>query len=491
MYDRIIFFIYKNYLNAPEFDVFFVFILIKFKLISLLKVVEMMKESKYNFIYKHGKSWLIFNSLTGSLALISQRAKALLKICNETQCQTEVIKSLEYGGYVIKDNVDERKLLEFHRVKNKFKNDIANITIAVTLSCNFNCVYCFEKHSPIFISENVRHAIYERVELLAKNGVNIKITWYGGEPLLAKKSIWEMSEVLIKICEKYHVKYYADIVTNAYLLDKQIVMNFKKYKIKQVQTTLDGPEVVHNEMRKILGNNDGSFRQIIENLKLAREHDINVHLRIHINKVNEDKLVDLLSSLKANNLTSCSIDLGQIKPYSERCRDITGDCLDTKDFAKLSLHYQTLFEKYGFNTFCFDYPRPILSYCRKSHNVNSLIIGPSGELYSCWVEVGDESAVIGNIFENDCKKIANNHDLDYFLWSPFDYQMCIDCKILPICMGGCTHCAKQSGKPDCQIWRYILREVLVHKYENQKCNVDESKDVNYIVHPHPAINLGV
>lgn len=444
-----------------------------------------MKQSNYNFIFKVEDKWLIFNSLTCALAIINNDAKESLENCNMPNVNSELLNKFEQGGYIVNDDIDEIELIKFYRYYNKFNSNIANITIAVTLACNFSCVYCFEEHKAIYISNKVKEAIYKKVEDFAQKGVNIKVTWYGGEPLLAKTHIWEMSQKLIKICEKYKVKYYADIVTNAFLLDEQTLNNLKKYKIFQIQTTLDGPEDVHNSMRIKLNKNvlDGTFNKIIKNLRLAIKHGIKVHIRIHINKINEDKLNELLFSLKCNDLTECSIDLGQIKPYSESCKNIIGSCLDTKSFAKLSLYYQKLFEKYGFNNFCFDYPKPTLSYCRKSHTTKSLIIGPGGELYSCWVEVGDKRAIIGNIFEEKYKNGVNFNELSYFLWSPFDYKMCLNCKVLPICMGGCVHCAKQTKNPDCQMWKYNLKGVLFHKYQKQKDKINKSKDVNFIVEP--------
>lgn len=436
--------------------------------------------------------WLVFNSLTCALAKIDENTKRLLRNPDPLIEHSELFNELKKGGYAIEDDVDETQVLNFYRLKDKFNSNISSITIAVTLSCNFSCVYCFEEHRPVFISDAVKDAIYSKVEGLAKSGINIKITWYGGEPLIAKASIWEMSKKLIDICEKYDVSYTAVIVTNAYLLDKETILNMKKYKIAQVQTTLDGPEEIHNSMRKLLGNNpEGTFERIVNNLKLAVENDLKIHIRIHINKINKEKLSDLLSLLKNKGLNSCAIDLGQIKPYTENCKCIVGDCLDTENFAKQSLYYQPIFEKYGFEIFCFDYPSSILSYCRKSHNVNNFIIGPSGELYSCWVEVGDENLVIGSIFEEKYTSGINSHELSYFMWSPFDYEACTDCNILPICMGGCTHCSKQTNKPDCQMWKYILKDILIGKYEKCRSVTDNDRAINYVVYPKLSVNRGI
>ena len=106
-------------------------------------------------------------------------------------------------------------------------------------------------------------------------------------------------------------------------------------------------------------------------------------------------------------------------------------------------------------------------------------------MYACWVEVGNKESEIGNIWDIlNQKELVNMYRLNYFLWSPFDYKECLECKFLPICMGGCPHCAKQNNKPDCQEWRYNIIEKLKLTYDKQN---NKENDINnglkYIVKP--------
>ena len=64
-------------------------------------------------------------------------------------------------------------------------------------------------------------------------------------------------------------------------------------------------------------------------------------------------------------------------------------------------------------------------------------IGPLGELYKCWNELGDKEKIIGFINDQDFK----NKDLirKYVLSANcFEDEKCKDCKFIPICMGGCA-----------------------------------------------------
>lgn len=77
-----------------------------------------------------------------------------------------------------------------------------SLTIAPTLECNFSCEYCFESHTKNIMSIEIQNEIYSWVKVAAQDKMNVNITWYGGEPLLAKIIIFEMSENMIKICKK-------------------------------------------------------------------------------------------------------------------------------------------------------------------------------------------------------------------------------------------------------------------------------------------------
>lgn len=83
------------------------------------------------------------------------------------------------------------------------------------------------------------------------------------------------------------------------------------------------------------------------------------------------------------------------------------------------------------------YPRIISKGCSATH-INSFLIGPKGELYKCWNELGDSDKIIGFIDQKDLdnKRLVR----DYVLASScFQDEVCKECEILPICSGGCAY----------------------------------------------------
>ena len=159
------------------------------------------------------------------------------------------------------------------------------LTIAPTLDCNFRCVYCFENHIHGAMSEDVQNAVIDFIKARVQNLKHLSICWFGGEPLLSKAIIKHLSEEIIAICNEKRINYSASIISNAYLIDNNIIADFKQFKINDIQVTLDGTEKIHDARRKTVSGKS-SFWTIVNNIKLLLENDISVSLRINIDNNN-------------------------------------------------------------------------------------------------------------------------------------------------------------------------------------------------------------
>ena len=69
--------------------------------------------------------------------------------------------------------------------------------------------------------------------------------------------------------------------------------------------------------------------------------------------------------------------------------------------------------------------------------IASFLIGPEGELYKCWNDIGKEEKVIGTV---DSKKLKHTSLLlKYLLHSSSFNEECRECKVFPVCEGGCGY----------------------------------------------------
>ena len=72
-----------------------------------------------------------------------------------------------------------------------------------------------------------------------------------------------MSKKFIEICDKYGVRYQANIITNGYLLNKEIVKELEDIHVKHIQVTIDGPKDIHDK-RRFLKGKQGTFDKIFK-----------------------------------------------------------------------------------------------------------------------------------------------------------------------------------------------------------------------------------
>ena len=441
-----------------------------------------MKASRYNVVMDYKDKKLGFNTMSCALAEVDETFINILTNINDIKyeqlddIQKEVFDNMKYGGYIIDDEVDELKLLKYRSYNSKFNSRGLGLTIAPLLACNFACPYCYESPKPGVMGEDVISSILKMIEKKAEKSEPISITWYGGEPLLAKDIIFSMSEKIIDICKKNKVDYNAYMVSNGYLVTEDIAKKMKENMISGVQITIDGPPDIHNARRKLRNSSEPTFDKIIENIKILIKAGVEVTIRVNIDKTNVSRLEELMDILASKGLTDCIISLGHVSNYTDSCASIADTCLNTEEYAIESLKNQeVLFEK-GFNVSTYpNYPGVKGNYCCADSNT-SFVIDFEGYMYKCWNDVGNHSRSVGNV-----KDIENDEDVDskqislnaeYILWSPFDYEECVGCNLLPICMGGCPYNGIKGGHtPKCEKWKYNLIDVLKKTYDER--NIQE------------------
>ena len=218
------------------------------------------------------------------------------------------------------------------------------------------------------------------------------------------------------------------------------------------------------------GSRSSTFDRILEGIKLLDENGIEVYIRINTDRSNIDNIISLLNVLKENNLSEVFIYLGQVIPYTAGCKSYESSCIVTEEFSEINQNFYKNLNQLGFaagkESF---YPR--FARACDANRTNAFVLDPDGDIYKCWTEVGNKAASIGKIGDliqknND----KGNHEIQWLTWEPFEYPDCVECKMLPICMGGCAHQAIfiNKGHPECKEWKYGLENYLRTKFSNFK-----------------------
>ena len=81
----------------------------------------------------------------------------------------------------------------------------------------------------------------------------------------------------------------------------------------------------------------------------------------------------------------------------------------------------------------------------KATTIGFTAIDPQGYLYMCNHDLGRPSRAFGNVADPAFRDLSNWQPWISFDW--FRGPECRDCKVLPICLGGCPHARMATG-PD-------------------------------------------
>ena len=94
-----------------------------------------------------------------------------------------------------------------------------SLIILPTEKCNFRCTYCYEDFSIGRMQAPVISGIKELLKNRIKDIDRLSISWFGGEPLLAKSVVLDIGTFAYELSAAYGVNFRAGFTTNGFLLN--------------------------------------------------------------------------------------------------------------------------------------------------------------------------------------------------------------------------------------------------------------------------------
>ncbi|MBQ1458668.1 MAG: radical SAM protein [Butyrivibrio sp.] len=152
--------------------------------------------------------------------------------------------------------------------------------LCVSNDCNARCIYCYAGFGSYgkkrgIMSEKIA---YESIDFffahVPEDALAI-ITFFGGEPLLAKRIIQNSCEYIAKCYSNRKKEFH--ITTNGTLLTHDIIDYFAKYNFRVV-VSIDGGSKIHNLQRPLISNAD-CFEMATRNISSLFERQIPVAAR--------------------------------------------------------------------------------------------------------------------------------------------------------------------------------------------------------------------
>ena len=172
------------------------------------------------------------------------------------------------------------------------------IHLMVTSKCNMKCVMCdywrINNKRDELEWDDLKKLINQMEQLKIRNMV---IT--GGEPL-TRTDIFDF----IELARSKNIN--VNLVSNGYLINSQVVENFKDIGLDSVTISIDGSnEKIHDKIRGV----NGSFINAIEAVKLLKNKGIQVNIATVIMN---DNILDLMNIAKMAESLDCTYSLQPI-----------------------------------------------------------------------------------------------------------------------------------------------------------------------------------
>ena len=235
---------------------------------------------------------LLYNVLTKAIALLSPEEAGRMAE------NPAAVPELVTGWFAVPVLHDDRKLaLEVRAVGKMLQNPphgYRSFTIFTTTDCNARCFYCYEKgRSRIPMKEETAREVAAWI-LKHKKAGDIRLRWFGGEPLYNRPAITTICTAL----KDAGVEYRSSMTSNGYLFDDVVVKEaIDLWNLKKVQITLDGTEEVYNRSKAFVRPETSPYRRVLSNIHRLLNAGIQVSIRLNIGRHNADDLLDLADIL--------------------------------------------------------------------------------------------------------------------------------------------------------------------------------------------------
>lgn len=430
-----------------------------------------MKFSRYNLKFEFGGKEYVYNTLSTALVEIDKMIADSIESNDISNLDSMYINELSQLHFVVEDEAKEEMeyMYYFNSMKYRIGSKSLGLIFIPTYSCNLSCPYCLQgmkKDKKIISDEDLARVlsfVEKRLNDSKKDAIpisKINATIYGGEPLMAKQQVISFCNRLQAIAESKGIEQSIQIISNCTLLDDEIMDLMKKHNIG-VQVSIDGNKTEHDKTRTKY-DGSGTFDMIVEKLKKLNNKGLkkNVVIRINVNENNVESAEEIMSMLREY---SDDIYFAFVSRY-RGFNDSFDLCLADHGYSEiLTKKIYPIYEKFGLPVY-----RPFgkeapCSICTE----NRYVVDANLDVYKCEVLVNRPDTKVG-VIDDSGNVVYNSNFYKQMSVSPDRNAKCMECKLLPLCGGGCV------GK------EYINRTLKNSDFDCYHCKMQERDLMIYL-----------
>ncbi|ENY5552461.1 radical SAM protein [Staphylococcus pseudintermedius] len=408
-------------------------------------------KSKYT-ISEKSESHIFFHSFLSNKTI--KAPLEAIKSYEDLKKVTGINEYLERYQFEASDSDDDH----WNEYFVEMKEEKLQLIIMPHQNCNFRCAYCYEKFEKNKMSEDVQKSLVKYVERKLQDDSKIKmllVNWFGGEPLLAKDVIYNLSEEFMRICKDKKVKYVSQITSNGYLLNYETFNNLLKYNVLYYQISLDGDSETHDKHRMLIGGQP-TYNKILKNLVESKNSRDNfkITIRMNLGIDNHKAVPNFIATIKENFDNDKRYDI-----YFQDIRYWGGEhSMNDLPEEVVYSEFQNAVKK-GANI-C----NPKSLFARNSScfaaSQNSFIIGVDGLLYKCTIALYDDINKVSTL-EKDGSLKLDSAKMNLWVNGGKNDSVCHSCHFSPVCHGdSCPlHRIKKKKQP-CPTAKYNTKEII-------------------------------
>ena len=412
--------------------------------------MQLMRQSAFNHMSTLPEGgFALYNFLTGKCLRLNALSRDYYDNFELYGEGSEQVRRLVRLGFLV--DYDEHAYLR-NRVRLECGDTGAlKLTICPTLQCNFSCPYCYEEARSGKMSEQVQDELvaFVRSMLEHKGPHALEICWYGGEPLLEPEIIRNLTVRLIALGREFGVSYSASAITNGYFLDAKMADLLDECQVKTLQVTLDGPDAQTHDATRHLRSGAGTFDRILRNIaEYPGKGRISVRCNVHRANASEySELENRLNAMGKEAGKEISVYAGRMDgrgPY----RDMA---LCDEEFAEFRRKTTSSVKRVG-------YEGPICM----APKLLDYVVDERGNLYKCLESVGRDDESFGNVRDFDFAKPETGRMDVLSSWLDYawpDDGECLECALLPLCLGGCPQ-RRRAGAKECTPIKPLIDEYV-------------------------------
>lgn len=435
-------------------------------IVDILGEQKYSNDNEYRFIMFHhvlkiNEGILLFNFLTNEMIFLSNTEIKNIKSSKRDELYIKLVNNwflvpIKNNDIKLYEQYEKISNIIMSNLKVSRKGFIDTYTILTTTDCNARCFYCFElgrKRS--FMSENTAQDVAKYIINHCDNKL-VKLRWFGGEPLYNYKVI----DIICNSLKRNNIDYISNMITNGYLLNKQMIQNSKKWNLKRVQITLDGTQEVYNRCKAFIYKNANAFAIVTDNIESALDANIDVHIRINMGLHNVDDLYMLVDYLADRYGKYENFSLYPHLLY-ENTENNEYSFNDKKKLIEQFINLENYIEKKDLFRYTMLDNKIRVAGCMAGKD-NTTVVMPNGELGKC--EYFTESKFWGNIYSDD----INYSKINEFKFKRNYFNQCDLCAYRPLCNQNkaCPHAVKNCDELDRKMTFKNFEKYMFRTYQN-------------------------